>query len=272
MEGRNLKWVTSGEVASRIVRNTRMKDESYIADIPEWIAEAIFKLKTRYQYELKCEDVRINFYQIIAPCSAEALSAIVFNGQRILPSASDGPLINIEARKAGTSVQDNVFHSVLCAPCGVENLDETSVNNWPEYIKSSALVETYPVCPSIRYRVNFNKIEIGAQSGVATIYYWSIPKDDTGFPMIPDMENYKTAVYWYVRAMLIGAGWQDKVFNFDYCDGQFNTYANIAMNEITYPTPDEVQEGMILSNRLVDIGTGWANFYTAAPEGRFDDY
>lgn len=268
MGERSIKWITSGEVMARVIRNTRLKDQSYITDLPEWLAEGIFKLKTRYQYILEHQCLPIDFYQVIAPCAAEAISAIVVDGQRILPSKSDGPLFNTGRQGTGTSI-DNSFTSVLCAPIGVENLDETSVNNWPEYIKSSSLVQDCTPSPSIRYRVNFNKIEIGKDYGEATIYYWSIPKDSTGFPMIPDNENYKTAIYWYVRSMMIGAGWPDPAFNFDYCNNQFKEYANIAMNEITYPTLDEVQEGMILSNRLVDIGTGWSEFYTVASEGTF---
>lgn len=264
-------WVTSGQVMARIIKNTRLSDDTYLEDIPDWIGEAILKLKTRYSLELKCATLEVKMCQVKMPCGVEALAAVLFEGKRILPSASDGPLLSV-AGSQGTTSLDNPYYSILYAPCTPQNLDETSVNNWPEYVKSSALVENCEVSPSIRYRINYNKLEIGANYGTVTLYYWSIPKDEIGFPMIPDHEDFKTAIYWYVRSMMIGAGYPDKVFNFQYCDQKWEEYANRALNDITYPTVDQVEESLILNNRLVDNGTGWSEFFTAAPEGNYDDF
>lgn len=266
-----LSWVTSGQIMARIVKNTRLTDESFLYDIPDWIGEAILKMKTHYALELKCVSLPINMCQVKMPCGIESLAAVLFEGKRILPTSSDGPLMGVFNEETGTSF-DNQFTSILYAPCSPRNIDETSVNNWPEYVKSSSLVESCSPHPSVRYRVNFNKLEVGANYGTVTLYYWSVPKDDVGFPMIPDHEDYKTAIYWYVRSMMIGAGYPDKVFNFQYCDQKWELYANRAMNDITYPTVDEVEESLILNNRLVDIGTGWGNFFNVASEGNYDDF
>lgn len=266
-----INWVTSGQIMARVVRNTRLSDDTYLEDIPDWIGEAILKLRTRYSLELKCKDLPVNMCQVKMPCGVESLAAVLYEGKRILPSVSDGPLVSTEKPK-GTTSFDNAYQSILYAPCTPHNLDETSVNNWPEYVKSSSLVESCEVHPSIRYRVNYNKLEIGANYGTVTLYYWSIPKDDLGFPMIPDHEDYKTAIYWYVRSMMIGAGYPDKVFNFQYCDQKWEILANRAINDINYPTVDEVEESLILNNRLVDIGTGWSSFFTTASEGNYDDF
>lgn len=251
-----------------IVRNTRVTDTSYYDDAVDWIGEAIIKLKTRYSYSLEHKQLQLDFCLAKIPCAAEAIAAVVFEGHRIMPSASDGPLMPRPKRGSDTSM-DNSFTSVLCMPKGIEALGETSVNNWPEYVQSSALVESCPQHPQIRYRINFNKIELPVEYGCIDLWYWSLPKDETGFLMIPDNENYKTAIYWYVRMMMIGSGYPDPVFSYDAAEYRFEKYLNIAINEINYPTPDEVEERMIISNRMVNNGTGWSNFFTEAPEGPF---
>lgn len=263
------KWVKMDEVLARIARNIRLKDESYFADIPEWIAEAVFKMKTRYQYELKYKSIRVDLCQAKLPCDGEALAAIVYQNKRILPSSSDGPLYTPNAPQSGTSM-DNMFHSVLKFPSGIESLGETSVNNWPEYVKSSSLVESMSIAPDIRYRINFNKIEIGVQHGHITVFYWALPADETGFPLIPDHDDYKSAIYWYVRSMMIGAGYPDTVFNFDYCFQQWERYADRAMNDITYPTADEAEASSADYNRFINIGSGWEHFFNMPREGGFD--
>ena len=263
-----IKWTTCKEVFARIIRNTRLTDETFLADIPEWVGEAVYKLKTRGQYELKKKVLPVNFFSANLPCSADALAAVIFNGQRILPSKSDGPLSGSQGKIGVYDKYDNVFSS-MPSHATPNHLSETSINNWPEYVKSSSLIDSYAPCPSVRYRVNYNKLEIGVECGNVLVYYWSVPQDEDGFPMIPDNENYKTAIYWYVRSMLIGAGYPDRVFSFEECHRKWNEYFGIATNEITYPTVDEVEESLILANRIADLGTGWRDFFVHEPEGTF---
>lgn len=44
---------------------------------------------------------------------------------------------------------------------------------------------------------------------------YKMPHDERGFPLVPDNANYQEAVYWFVRAKLIGTGHKDSVYGND---------------------------------------------------------
>lgn len=64
--------------------------------------------------------------------------------------------------------------------------------------------------------------------------------DNEGFPLIPDNGHYKEALYWYVRAKMYGAGYDEKQYKLDYMDQKFQDHAKWARAEIRYPSVDEI--------------------------------
>lgn len=72
--------------------------------------------------------------------------------------------------------------------------------------------------------------------GTIEIHYLALPMDDEEFPLIPDDEDYKQAIYWYVRFMMIGAGYEDKVFTAIQCNDKFELHAARAKGKIRYPS------------------------------------
>lgn len=89
------------------------------------------------------------------------------------------------------------------------------------------------------YKVSGNCIQTSFESGFIKVHYLQRPLDHDGYPMIPDNQNFRTALYWYVMRMLIGAGYEHPVFKYDACDINFEKFAARAIGEITYPSLDE---------------------------------
>lgn len=89
------------------------------------------------------------------------------------------------------------------------------------------------------YKVSGNCIQTSFETGFVKIHYLQRPLDKDGYPMIPDNQNFKTALYWYVMRMLIGAGYEHPVFKYKDCDIEFEKFAARAIGELTYPSLDE---------------------------------
>lgn len=264
------QWTTSEYVISRIVRNTKVLGiQDYMNDLPEWIAEGIQKLKTHYQLEMKSQTVQLKFHHARIPCLVDSIEAVCYKGTRLRYGDTAGPMVAREYQDpTGTNVNWQSFNpiSIRSKPIEESNILENS------YYKS--FVEKIKNCPINKkhyYRVNYNKIESDIEEGRLEIWFWTTPVDEKGFPMIPDNEDYQTALYWYCRMMLIGCGVQDPVFNHEYCRNMFELHAGRAIGQITYPTVDQKQRSIETNVRLIPIMYNWDTFGRIEPEGNFPD-
>jgi hypothetical protein len=207
----------------------------------------------------------MKFHLGLLPCEAEAIAAVAYQGQRMLPGDPLSPLF----RKTNTS-PDPVFVSVVRLPLGVQSLDQTDINNLPFYLSTVDAFQTMPICQH-QYHFNYNKLQSSIENGEVDVWYWTVPTDEEGFPMVPDHEDYQTALYWYCRMMMIGAGFEDKVFKYGECAQQWERYAGIAINDIRYPSPDEVKRNIIQHVRLIPSLYDWESFGALSPEHPFND-
>ena len=112
------------------------------------------------------------------------------------------------------------------------------------------------------YSTELDWLTTSIRDGVLRLHYYSMPVDEEGLPLIPDNENYKEALYCYVRAKMIGAGYQDPLYKDDRDLMQrFETYGRRAINEITYPTPDQKEQQVRTQVRLIPPTNYWENFF-----------
>lgn len=245
-----LQWTTSKRVLARIFRNIKGIPAEAMEDIPEWLAEAIGKLKTHHSLVLKHEPIEIKFYHGRLPCSAEILKGITYQGMRL-------------RRGSGNPVDvEDVLRSISYVS-NPEPTDESA--NWVEVYKS------LPQVNELTYSLNYNKVETNIEEGEIWAWFWAIPTDSEGFPMIPDNEDYQEALYWYVRMMLIGTGWQDPVFDYGTCDAKWEKHAARAKNQITYPDEDKVKRSIDINTRLIPVQDYWETFGNSTAEGNYTD-
>ena len=131
-----------------------------------------------------------------------------------------------------------------------------SVNDTVESVYQSTLLNNVtaimnqPYC-NHTYYTELDYINTSICDGVVRLFYKTIPLDEFGFPLIPDNEDYKEALYWYVRTKLIGAGYRDTVFKFTDCEERFNVHATRAIGQIKYPSVDQVETSLEISTRLI---------------------
>lgn len=116
------------------------------------------------------------------------------------------------------------------------------------------------------YYTEMGYINTSFCDGTIRLYYLEVPLDDEGFPLIPDNENYKQALYWYVRGMMIGAGYPDPVFKYSDCEQKFELHGARALGEIRYPSTDQTEAVYNNQVRLIFNDNAWANFFENSSE------
>lgn len=234
-----LTWTTSKIVVSRIMRNIKGVEAEYMESFPEWIAEAVRKMRTNYSLEIKHKDIDIEFFQGKLDCPGEAIICVEHCGTKLRYNNSDGQRFH----NCEDDFISNLFLSInpIYTAAGdlVDEADPRS--KFPRDI--IVHMDALNWHGSLWYNLNYNKLQTNLKCGTVRVWYSALPTDpdDWNFPMIPDVENYLEAVYWYCRMKLIEAGFEDKIFSHDVADGKWEMFSGRAIADITYPTPDQVE-------------------------------
>ena len=103
------------------------------------------------------------------------------------------------------------------------------------------------------------------------IHYTALPTDDEGYPLIPDVAEYKEALYWYVMQKLIGTGFQHPVIpmnlnGLDYCDAKYKEYAGRALGEIKMPDQDRMGKLRNSVTRLIPPFHFYEDFFQGSEQ------
>lgn len=255
------------QVIARIIRNTKVQDSSYIIDMQEWIPEAMEFLRTQWQLKPAFEDIKISFHKGKLPCGLIHLDAVEYKGQR-LPYSSTGKNYMTGhklGQPTGTSIdKTELFTSVIETKPNDTYFDQDNIMWSSDARPLVSNLETTDGCdvhPSHWYSIEMGYLNTSIIDGEVRLHYFSEPKDENGFPLIPDNANYKEALYYYVRAKMIGAGYEDKVYREEELMARFETYARRAINEITYPTVDQKEQALKTLTRLIPPENYWENFH-----------
>lgn len=87
------------------------------------------------------------------------------------------------------------------------------------------------------FSINPNFFVFSFEEGIATISYQSIPVDDKGYPLIPDNQYFREALFWYCFKQMLMSGYQPKMKDLGYmfADNKWKFYCTAARNQANYP-------------------------------------
>lgn len=236
------------EVIARIARNLGGKLPSqYHDDILEWLAEgidqlAVTKLRVLTSTPSANEEgaLEVKNHVVYRPCGILSITAIEDEYGYIIKEASD--VTDITSPTNRNTPDDGSRATVF----SVNPLQHQTQDGTPTEAPGSSIPvygeDLSPINPNGTgsfYQVMGNYIQFSFASGFVKIHYLTSVLDEEGFPMVPDNENFKTALYWYVLKMLIGAGYRHQVFSYGFCDQEFEKFGARALGEIKWPSLDE---------------------------------
>lgn len=246
--------VSIDEVIARIIRNTRVSDSSYLLDFLEWIPEAMGQMKTNQATVAMYKDLEVIFHKAKLPCGEIFIDAVQYGCHR-LPYSSTVKHYATGHNLGHSSDSTKVFTSLVEAVPNTANLENIFWSSTQEAVSNC------PINGYEWYAIEMGWLTTSIQNGKVRIYFRSQPLDANGLPLIPDNENYKQAIYWYVRAMMVGSGFKDTVYSIKDLQANFELYARRAINEISYPTPDEKEQQVKTQVRFLPPANYWENFF-----------
>ena len=281
----NNRMISSASVVAKVIADLDLKeDQIRITDIREWIMEGILKIGAVQQYEHKVAILPIECHQVALPCDLYKLGQVAFsfcNGGGWLPmrkatssfgvfhdrECSNEPCMLIPDTTMFPLVKNmfnlNTDREALDKLNEDTNLRQTLsilLNQWTVGTVNGKFVpgvvdhrDGTMFSNELQYTTKPGYINTCMPRGFVKISYYAIYTDEDSMPMIPDLESYKEAIYWYVTMKLMyPKKLKGQISQGDYYDirNSYNFYRKQAYAEAMMPTVDDLTTISNIYNKL----------------------
>ena len=288
----NNRMISSNTVIAKVIADLQLQESDIrITDMREWCMEAILKIGAIQQYEHKVAILPIECHQVALPCDLYKLGQVAFsfcNGGGWLPmrkatssfgvfhdrECSNEPCMLIPDTAMFPLVKNmfnlNTDREALDKLNEDTNLRQTLsilLNQWTvgtvngKYVNGSiGHRDSTMFSNELQYMTKPGYIMTNIPEGFVKVSYYAIFTDEEAMPMIPDIESYKEAIFWYVTMKLMyPKKLKGQISQGDYYDirNSYNFYRKQAYAEAMMPGTDEIES----------IKNTWNKLYT-----EFDDH
>lgn len=272
----NNRMISSASVVAKVIADLDLKeDQIRITDIREWIMEGILKIGAIQQYEHKVAILPIECHQVALPCDLYKLGQVAFsfcNGGGWLPmrkatssfgvfhdrECSNEPCMLIPDTTMFPLVK-NMFNLNTDREASDKLNEDTNLrqtlsillNQWTVGTVNGKFVpgvvdhrDGTMFSNELQYTTKPGYINTCMPRGFVKISYYAIYTDEDSMPMIPDLESYKEAIYWYVTMKLMyPKKLKGQISQGDYYDirNSYNFYRKQAYAEAMMPTVDDLE-------------------------------
>ena len=268
--------ISSNTVIAKVIADLQLQESDIrITDIREWCMEAILKIGAIQQYEHKVAILPIECHQVALPCDLYKLGQVAFsfcNGGGWLPmrkatssfgvfhdrECSNEPCMLIPDTAMFPLVKNmfnlNTDREALEKLNEDTNLRQTLsilLNQWTVGTVNGKFVpgvvdhrDGTMFSNELQYTTKPGYINTCMPRGFVKISYYAIYTDEDSMPMIPDLESYKEAIYWYVTMKLMyPKKLKGQISQGDYYDirNSYNFYRKQAYAEAMMPTVDDLE-------------------------------
>lgn len=281
----NNRMISSNIVIAKVIADLQLQESDIrITDIREWCMEAILKIGAVQQYEHKVAILPIECHQVALPCDLYKLGQVAFsfcNGGGWLPmrkatssfgvfhdrECSNEPCMLIPDTAMFPLVKNmfnlNTDREALEKLNEDTNLRQTLsilLNQWTVGTVNGKFVpgvvdhrDSTMFSNELQYTTKPGYINTCMPRGFVKISYYAIYTDEDSMPMIPDLESYKEAIYWYVTMKLMyPKKLKGQISQGDYYDirNSYNFYRKQAYAEAMMPTVDDLTTISNIYNKL----------------------
>jgi hypothetical protein len=164
-------------------------------------------------------------------------------------------------------------------------IEGTSQENTDSYIAGEqvnednvALIAVPPVSGNRqRYYINKNCIYTSFEEGTLTMNFVGIRVDEEGYPLIPDLEEFKQALMWWVLKAIFTRKWLNGGTNLENiisnAESKWIQYRRMALDQANMPTLTELENIKTNWVRLVPRMNEFSKFFSdiANPERRYNN-
>ena len=264
------RLVSSKEIVAKAIADYNLQeDEIKITDIKSWLAEGMELIGSVNQMDHKVAILHIHDYQCKLPCDLQRLNSVAFsfceNGGWFPAKRTTGTFSVFDKKCNGGCcemlLQDNALFPLVKNMFNLTN-DKQALDklNKDDNLRKtlSCLINKYTVCSvngkfnlmtgtnfsnTVQYDLKPGYLISNVPEGYVKISYHAIFTDDEGMPMIPDIQSYFEAIYWYVAMKLCYpkylAGDMPQHVYYD-MKRSYNFYRKQAYAESLMPNQDEL--------------------------------
>jgi hypothetical protein len=279
-----LKYTSVKEIIGRVIDDVGAKLPSHYYDtMLEWIPQGVRMLETKYQLtedstgnwtesteELDPKALYTNNHVVPIPTGVISIIAVEDQfGERVRLAASQidfknqsdrystGSGGNYDARP--TNFQVDVWdHQGVDPATGTEESVPWDGSDLKQVIGGQT---------NATYKAQGNMIQTSLECMFIKIHYLSLPMDQDGYLMVPDVEEYKQALGFYILRQLIGAGFKHPIWNgppgWNHYNSMWEKYAARALGVIKYPDIDRMEKLRTgFAERLIPAHHAYNDFFT----------
>ncbi len=254
------QYTSVDEVMGRVVRDVGNKIPShYLDSMIEWIHEGIRQLETKYQLitestgnfedEDGVQDPKAvytkNHVASLPSAMVELLAVEDQWGKRVRTASDITDMTNPTALRSRGSddARPTNFQVDVHDHVGTDPAVDGPASSVP--FDGSDLVPNKTPQFQWTYKIQGNMIQTSEECMFIKMHYLALPTDENGFVEIPDVEEYKQALTFYLLRQLIGAGFTHPVWNgppgWNQMNAMWEKYAGRALAVIKYPTQDRME-------------------------------
>lgn len=178
-----------------------------------------------------------------------------------------GTFVQMETKTKTIAIEN--FKSPI--PTDLVILNEISYNDKLLSTKTQSILSEDSPNKNSRYEesfsINANFFVFSIEEDVAKISYQAIITDEQGYPMIPDSQYFREALFWYCFKQMLLRGYQPKVKQLDYvfADNKWKFYCTAARNQANYPDISQYE-------RFKDVWVGLIHPKQTRVFSKDDDY
>ena len=199
------KYISLKYIISKIYRDLRLEDPNYELDIVEWCGEAL---------------------------------AFIGAGSQFLKYVVEKPITSFkcELPSGMTTLEQVMYRETSSDKFKVINRNDTTFPNGLYVIS-----ETEGQQPT--YSTNGDYLLFSEETGTALISYTGIALDTEGYPLVPDNQYYKEALFWYCFKHILMLGYvSPSGMNYLFAESRWQFYCTGARNKANYPSIGEYEQ------------------------------
>lgn len=190
-------------VLNKVIRDLGLgENEIPYQDMVEWCAEALEHIGSYAQFEDKIGEILIENYEGFLPCDLYKVVKMDIGCEITPPSGGFyGGSLQQELNEAGVDYESLGAYTrfrLIQVP-GLAKQENQYVGT-PEVLRRLANnpnlgLHTHT---DLDYKVNFNQIVTSFCHGIIRIQYLAFPIDDRGYPLVPDSQSFRDALFWKI--------------------------------------------------------------------------
>lgn len=172
-----------------------------------------------------------------------------------------------------------VAHHRVALPCDFYQLRAISYNGVPLPYSGSKkgldlICEDCDIAMTTAgdyYQITPDWIITSFEDGDICIWYYKIPTDPDGLPLIPDDIWFSNACFWYTASMMLLAGHTHPVISFKDADAKWSDARIRALNSAAYPSIDRMENFKNSWSRLIPRRDDWSDFFIGQGDAEYID-